>query len=207
MNKKRHIIGITGGSGSGKTQIVSALLKKFDPGVVAFISQDNYYLNRDSQPVDENGIKNFDTLNSIDFNSMSSDIDKMIKGVSIKQKLYTFNNPIVPESWMEVHPAPIIILEGLFVLSKTEILSKIDYKVFIDVPEMQRLRRRIKRDNIERGYDISDVLYRFDNHVTPAHNNFIEPCKSIADLIIYNSTSIEKSVEQLFNAIKMRIDF
>ncbi len=181
------MVGITGGSGSGKTYFLHQLLKGFSADEVCLISQDNYYRPREEQQIDHNGIHNFDLPEAIDYLQFIKDIEALHCGETIYRQEYTFNNPdIVPKS-LEFRPLPIIVIEGLFVLYFPDIVEHLDLKVFIEAKPHIKIKRRIMRDNIERGYDLDDVLYRYEHHVMPTYSKFIEPCKEEADFIIPNN--------------------
>jgi uridine kinase len=184
--KKPFIIGITGGSGSGKTLFLHSLIEQFTEEQVCLISQDTYYKARDAQPVDENGVKNFDLPESIDFEEYKNDILSLKNGIPIQREEYVYNNPNAKPKIITSKPAPVIIVEGLFVLYYKEIADLLDLKVFIDAKDYIKLKRRIIRDEQERGYDLEDVLYRYDNHVMPTYETYIKPHKRHADLIIPN---------------------
>lgn len=190
-----YVIGVSGASGSGKTLFINKLMRGFSKGEVCLISQDNYYRKRDEQPVDENGILNFDMPESIDIEAFLIDINKLMQGEKIIVKEYTFNNPGQPDKKIELNPAPVIILEGIFIFFIEKIRKLIDLKVFIDAQEHIMLKRRILRDNEERGYDLADVLYRYEKHVMPTFYKYILPYKSSCDLIINNNRSFEKAIE------------
>jgi len=192
---KPYIIGITGGSGSGKTLFIQKIMKNFSTEEVCFISQDNYYRSREEQPVDKNGIKNFDKPESIDINKFKNDIKKIMHGERFSIEEYTFNNPDLEPAIIEFIPAPIIILEGIFIFYIEEIGNLIDLKVFIDAREHIMLKRRIIRDNEERGYDLDDVLYRYENHVMPAFNSYILPYKENCDIIINNHSNFDEGIK------------
>jgi uridine kinase len=204
---KPYIIGITGGSGSGKTLFINKIMENFSNEEVCFISQDNYYRSREEQPIDKNGIKNFDKPESIDINKFKSDIKKVILGERLKIEEYTFNNPELEPVFIEFIPAPIIILEGIFLFHIKEVINLIDLKVFIDAREHIMLKRRIIRDNEERGYDLDDVLYRYENHVMPTFNTYILPYKENCDIIINNHTNFNEGIKVLrsyINALLQR---
>ncbi|MDH5597529.1 MAG: uridine kinase [Cyclobacteriaceae bacterium] len=204
---KPYIIGITGGSASGKTKIVSELANRFPKDQIAIISQDDYYLSEEEQPLDREGISNFDTLDSLDSKGLLDDLNKLLSGESISREKYNFNNPKVEVDSFEVHPAPVIILEGLFIFQFRELNELIDLKIFVDARDHVKIKRRIERDNIERGYDLDDVLYRYEHHVIPAYDRYIEPQKHIADLIIPNNRSFESAMEVLEIFIKNKINW
>ncbi|QCK16711.1 uridine kinase [Mangrovivirga cuniculi] len=204
--QKPFIIGITGGSGSGKTRFLNSLLKNFTDEEVCLISQDNYYRPRQEQPVDEAGVTNFDLPESIDHVLFAKHIEQLHQGEDVKKEEYTFNNDaLVPETLI-FKPAPVIVVEGIFVFHFPDVASKMDLKLFIDTKEHLMLKRRIIRDNEERGYDLDDVLYRFENHVGPTYEKYIAPYKSDADLIIPNITHFDSALEVITAFIKNKVN-
>lgn len=203
--KKPFIIGITGGSGSGKTLFLKKLLENFKKEEICLISQDNYYYPRGQQPKDENGVSNFDTTQSIDFESYAQDISTLREGKKVLKKEYTFNNPSIKPSMLEFNPAPIIVVEGIFVLYYRDIADLLDLKVFIDAKDHIRLKRRILRDNDERGYDLDDVLYRYERHVIPTYEKYIQPYKQESDLIIPNNSEFSKALSMLVAFLKTKV--
>lgn len=203
--KEPYIIGITGGSGSGKTYLLKCLLDAFKEGQICLVSQDNYYKSRDLQPVDEAGFHNFDTPSSIHYEDYLRDILTLKAGKSVQRIEYTFNNPDVSPQLLSFKPAPIIVLEGIFVFYDPNLLPLIDLKVFIDAHEHVKLKRRIIRDSIERGYDLEDVLYRYEKHVSPAYEKFIKPYKSEADIVIPNNDGFEKGLAVLVAFLKEQL--
>lgn len=196
------LIGITGGSASGKTMFLNSLLHRFNSDDICLISQDNYYLPRDQQPLDENGVKNFDTPQSIDHKAFASDLRKIKAGESFERLEYTFNNPKVAPKMLQFKPAPIVVVEGLFVMHFTEVSSLLDIKIFIDAKAHVKLKRRIVRDKMERGYDLDDVLYRFERHVMPNYDKYLKPLKEDADIIIPNNHNFDKALDVLSGFFK-----
>ncbi|MBS1507354.1 MAG: uridine kinase [Bacteroidetes bacterium] len=194
---KPYTIGITGGSGSGKTFFLQGLSAFFKPSEICLISQDNYYKPRDQQPIDENGIKNFDLPVSIDRESFLDDLLKLKAGQDVIKKEYTFNNPSAEPKQLEFKAAPILVVEGLFVQYFEEIAKELDLKIFIEAKDHVKLGRRIKRDQVERGYDIDDVLYRYQYHVMPIYESSIEPLKHYADLVIPNNSHFTNALDVL----------
>ena len=196
------LIGITGGSASGKTMFLNSLLHRFDQDDICLISQDNYYLPRDQQPLDENGVKNFDTPQSIDHKAFASDLRKIKAGEPFERLEYTFNNPGIAPKMLKFNPAPIVVVEGLFVMHFPEVNSLLDIKIFIDAKAHVKLKRRIVRDKVERGYDLDDVLYRFEHHVMPNYDKYLKPVKEEADIIIPNNHNFDKALDVLAGFLK-----
>ena len=200
-----YTIGFTGGSGSGKTFFINELASHFRPEEICLISQDHYYKPREVQFTDERGVQNFDLPSSIDKDDFAADILKLKSGQSITKKEYTFNNPKATPRLLEFRPAPILIVEGLFVQYFQEIVNELDLRIFIEARDYVKLTRRIRRDNEERGYDLNDVLYRYQNHVMPIYDSLIEPLKHQADLIIPNNDHFEHALHILVMALKSHL--
>ena len=205
MSIKPFLIGITGGSGSGKTRFLNGLLSKFLPNEVCIISQDNYYKPRDKQPVDKNGIKNFDLPESIDFEAYKRDIQLLKEGKEVIIKEYTFNNPDAKPKKIKLKPAPVIIVEGIFVLYYQPISQILDMKLYIDAKDYIKLIRRIVRDDKERGYDLDDVLYRYEHHVMPTYEKHIKPFKTEADIVIPNHKSYDSALDVIETYVRSKI--
>ncbi len=187
MIQKPYMVGITGGSGSGKTYFLHKLIENFATTEICLISQDNYYRPRDEQKIDKNGVHNFDLPEAIDTKQFIKDIAALHNGETIYRTEYTFNNPNKIPKMLEFRPLPIIIVEGLFSLYFPDIIAHLDLKIFIEAQSHIKIKRRILRDNIERGYDLHDVLYRYEHHVMPTYKKFIEPSKDEADFVIPNN--------------------
>ena len=204
MNKPLTI-GITGGSGSGKTYFLQGLASHFKPQEICFISQDNYYKPRDLQPKDELGVENFDLPESIDHLAFHADLLKLKSGQDVLKKEYTFNNPSAEPKMLEFKSAPIIVVEGLFIQYFKEIEQELDLKLFIEAQDHVKLGRRIKRDQKERGYDLDDVLYRYEYHVMPVYNSLIKPLKHEADLVVPNNSHFDRALEVVVCFLKARL--
>jgi len=205
MSSKPFIVGITGGSASGKTSFLRNLLNAFSEQEICLVSQDNYYKPREEQPIDENGIYNFDLPQSINAHEYARDIEKLCNGETVYRLEYTYNNPNIVPKTLIFKPAPIIVVEGIFVFYFSEIAKLLDLKIFIDAKEHIKLKRRIYRDQVERGYDINDVLYRYEKHVAPTYERYIEPFKNEADIIILNNSHYQKPLEMLVCYLKTKI--
>ncbi|WP_026210266.1 uridine kinase family protein [Flexithrix dorotheae] len=199
------LIGITGGSGSGKTYFLNKLLERVGKETVTLLSQDNYYRPMHLQKKDENGVENFDLPESIDDKWFAEDIAKLKAGKTIQLKEYTFNNPVVQPKTLVFKPSPVIIVEGIFVLHYPEVARQIDLKLFIEAKDMIKIKRRILRDNEERGYDLHDVLYRYEHHVMPAYEKYIGIHKRDADIVIYNDQKVNKALDVMETFIKSKL--
>jgi uridine kinase len=202
---KPLVLGIAGGSASGKTHFLKSLMAQFEPSEICLISLDNYYLPRHQLPVDSNGVTNFDMPESIDVDTFCKHIEDLRNGKMVQQKEYTFNNPDKEPTIITLLPAPVIVVEGIFVFYYTQIARLLDLKVFIDAKEFIKLKRRIVRDQIERGYDFQDVIYRYEMHVAPTYEKFILPFKEEADIVINNNSTIEKALQVLVAYLRSQI--
>jgi uridine kinase len=197
-----YTIGISGGSGSGKTHFIRSLSTYFKTGEICQISQDHYYKPIDQQLRDDRGVDNFDIPDSIDVEKLAADIRALKAGNTIVKSAYRFNNAQATPEQLTFQPAPIIIVEGLFVHYFPEIARELDLKIFIEAKDHIKLTRRIKRDNDERGYDLNDVLYRYQYHVMPVYESMIKPLQASADFIIPNNNRIDHAVELLARALR-----
>jgi uridine kinase len=203
MDKKSPFtIGITGGSGSGKTHFLKTLSAHFNEDDVCLISQDHYYKPLDQQVRDENGIENFDLPSSIDRKQFLADILQLKAGQILRKPEYTFNKPNSQPQILEFKPAAILIVEGLFVQYFEEVATLLDLKIFMEAKVHLKVARRIRRDQSERGYDVNDVLYRFEHHVMPVYESLIEPLKHNADFIIPNNNKVDVSARVIAGFLK-----
>jgi uridine kinase len=206
VNKVNHtLIGIAGGSGSGKTTFLRAIFERYNSSQVALVSQDNYYLPKSDQVIDKNGVTNFDLPTSIDRAHFFRDMVDLVQGKSIELLEYNFNNPALAPKTIFVHPAPIIIMEGLFVFHYEEIREQLDLMVYLDAHHESRLERRIRRDAVERGYPEHEVRYQWENHVRPAEKLYLEPYKSQAQLVVDNTHSFDDGLNSLLDFISGRL--
>jgi uridine kinase len=197
-----YTIGITGGSGSGKSFLVQALRSRFTETELAILSQDNYYRLREQQERDMEGVQNFDLPSSFVLDEFERDMKELIQGKTITRKEYTYNNSTATAGIVTVSPAPVILVEGLFVLSLPSVREMLDLKIFVDASDVVKVKRRILRDRVERNYPLEDVLYRYEHHVLPAYNQHIAPYRSEADVILNNNSSIDRALELLSGFIR-----
>ena len=201
MNNKPYVIGIAGGSGSGKTFFLRCFLNHFTQGEVCLVSQDDYYHRVGEMTAEENKLYNFDLPSTIDDALFTKDINALLAGDTVFKKEYTFNNSSAVPKILEIRSAPIIIVEGLFILHFKEIAELLDLKIFIDTEEDVALQRRLKRDLIERGYSEDDILYKWMNHVLPAYKEFLLPYKDECHKVIVNNTQVAEDIMKIAEEI------
>ncbi|NQX86963.1 MAG: uridine kinase [Flavobacteriaceae bacterium] len=189
------IIGIGGGTGCGKTTVVNEILNELPAGEVGIISQDSYYKDTSHLTYDERVKINFDHPRSIDFELLESHLKSLKKGNTISQPVYSFVQHNRTGDTIITHPRKVMIVEGILILTNPELRSMFDIKIFVHADSDERLIRRLKRDIKERGRDIDEVLSRYQSTLKPMHQQFIEPMKEYADIIIpnnkYNTVAID----------------
>jgi len=189
------IIGIAGGTGCGKSTVVNQILNQLPEGEVGVISQDSYYKDTSHLSFDERVKINFDHPRSIDFELLESHLKELRKGNDIHQPVYSFIKHNRTGDTILTHPRKVMIVEGILILTNPELRDMFDIKIFVHADSDERLIRRLKRDITERGRDIEEVLSRYQNTLKPMHQQFIEPMKEYADIIIpnnkYNTVAID----------------
>ncbi|WP_370000220.1 uridine kinase [Winogradskyella sp.] len=189
------IIGIAGGTGCGKTTVVNTLLNELPEGQVGVISQDSYYKDTSHLSYEERVKINFDHPRSIDFDLLVSHLEELKKGNAIDQPVYSFVKHNRTGDTISTKPRKVMIVEGILILTNPELRELFDIKIFVHADSDERLIRRLKRDITERGRDIDEVLTRYQNTLKPMHQQFIEPMKEYADIIIpnnkYNTVAVD----------------
>jgi uridine kinase len=178
------IIGIAGGTGSGKTTVVRKILERLPEGEVVILPQDSYYKDSSHLPLEERLEINFDHPDSIEFELLVKHLKDLRKGKQIEQPIYSYLTCTRAVETIPVNPCHVIIIEGILVLTNPELRKMMDLKVFVDADADDRLIRVINRDIVERGRSVNKVMERYENTVKPMHLQFIEPSKRFADLII-----------------------
>jgi uridine kinase len=186
--QKPFLIGITGGSGSGKTTFIARLREGLDESQVCYLSMDDYYRPLEDQKIDEAGVHDFDRPKSINEEDFVRDLKLLSRGKTVTRPEYTFNNTEAEPRIITFRPAPVIIVEGLFVFHYKKVRKMLDLRIFLHAKDNLKVVRRIKRDRIERNYDLADVLYRYEHHVLPSFEKYVEPYKEKADIIVNNNT-------------------
>jgi uridine kinase len=189
------IIGIAGGTGSGKTTVVNQILHELPADEVCVISQDSYYKQNDNLSYEERTKINFDHPKAIDFNLLVNHLKKLKSGEAIEQPVYSFITHNRTKDTLITHPRKVVIVEGILIFNNTELRDLFDIKIFVHADTDERLIRRIKRDIEERGRDVSEVITRYQTTLKPMHQQFIEPTKNYADIIIpndrYNTVAVD----------------
>lgn len=181
------IIGIAGGTGCGKTTVVNQILNELPEGEVGIISQDSYYKDTTHLSYEERININFDHPRSIDFDLLENHLKELKKGNSVHQPVYSFVKHNRTGDTMVTHPRKVMIVEGILILTHPELRKMFDIKIFVHADTDERLIRRLKRDISERGRDLDEVLSRYQNTLKPMHEQFIEPTKEYADIILPNN--------------------
>jgi uridine kinase len=189
------IIGIAGGTGCGKTTVVNTILNELPEGEVGIISQDSYYKDTSHLSFDERVKINFDHPRSIDFELLMEHLTILKTAKPIDQPVYSFVKHNRTGDTIKTHPRKVMIVEGILILSHPEIRDLFDIKIFVHADSDERLIRRLKRDINERGRNIDEVLNRYQTTLKPMHQQFIEPMKEYADIIIpnnkYNTVAVD----------------
>ena len=189
------VIGIAGGTGSGKTTVVHQLMNELPLTEVGIISQDSYYKETTNLSYDERTKINFDHPRSIDFELLTQHLKALKEGKTIEQPIYSFVTHNRTGDTIVTHPRKVMIVEGILILSNPELRELFDIKIFVHADSDERLIRRLRRDIAERGRDMDEVLNRYQTTLKPMHEQFIEPTKAFADIIIphdrYNTVAID----------------
>ena len=189
------IIGIAGGTGSGKTTVVQQIMNELPATEVGIISQDSYYRETTELSYDERVKINFDHPRSIDFELLAQHLQDLKEGKAIEQPVYSFVTHNRTGDIILTQPRKVMIVEGILILSDPVLRELFDIKIFVHADSDERLIRRLRRDITERGRDMDEVLNRYQTTLKPMHEQFIEPTKAFADIIIphdrYNTVSID----------------
>ncbi|MCB9170343.1 MAG: uridine kinase [Flavobacteriales bacterium] len=195
MHRGAYLVGIAGGSGSGKTTLVKALRQALPAGSVSVVSQDDYYHPREMQALDDQGHVNFDLPTAVDLDALARDLGDLVLGSAVHRQEYTFNQNGREARMVHVGPAPVVLVEGLFVLHHRPVRDLLDLKIFIEASIDTQLQRRLLRDERERGYGCEDVLYQWHNHVMPAYREYLEPHRHACDMHVVNEAGFERAVD------------
>ena len=199
------IIGISGGTGSGKTTVANRILESVSASEVAFIQQDSYYRNIKDLPLDYRQIANFDHPDALDNDLLVNHVRKLKAGEMIELPLYDFRTHMRLNETRRVEPKPIVIVEGILIFADPRLLEQMDIKVFVDTPDDIRFIRRLRRDIAERGRTVESVIEQYLVTVRPMHMQFVEPSKREADVIIPEGGHNLVSIDLLSGKIRERL--
>lgn len=201
-SKKPFIIGVAGGSGSGKTTVVENLIKVLGKKSVTFISHDDYYKNQDHLPIEERIKTNYDHPKALETDLLISQLGELIAGKEVQQPTYDFVNHTRSLKTVLLKPNPVIILEGILIFESKKLRNLFDLKVFVDTEDDIRVIRRIKRDIEERGRTFEYVVDQYLKFTKPMHNEFVEPNKRYADIIIPEGGENRVALDLLLTKVK-----
>ena len=199
------IIGICGGTGSGKTTIARAIVDSVGARNVILIEQDSYYKNLADMPLDERHQANFDHPEAIDFDILIGHIKRLKEGESIEMPLYDMVTHTRRNETETFEPKPVVIVEGILIFAEPRILSLLDVRVFVDTPDDLRLMRRLRRDITERGRSFERTLDQYERTIRPMHFEFVEPSKRHADIIIPEGSNTGVTVEFLCSMVREKL--
>lgn len=189
------IIGIAGGTGCGKTTVVNQIINELPNEEVGVISQDSYYNDLSHLNLEQRRKTNFDHPNSIDFTLLTKHLKLLREGKSVEQPVYSFLECNRIEKTILTHPRKVMIVEGILIMTNAKIRNMFDIKIFVHADTDERLIRRLKRDVNERGWNLDETLEKYQTVIKPMHDQFIEPTKEYADIIIpnnkYNTVAVE----------------
>ena len=197
------IIGITGGTGSGKTTIVNEVINLFDASEICLLSSDSYYKNNASLDFNQRDKLNYDIPEAIDFDLLNKHIDLLKQEINIDVPNYCFTTHLRLEKTTVVEPKKILIIEGILILTNKTLRDNINYSVFLDCPRDVRFQRRLERDIKERGRNYNDVINLFETRLDIMHSEFVEPHKKFCDLILNTNENI--NISPLINVIKKNL--
>ena len=197
------IIGITGGTGSGKTTIVNEVINLFDASEICLLSSDSYYKNNASLDFNQRDKLNYDIPEAIDFDLLNKHIDLLKLEININVPNYCFTTHLRLEKTTVLEPKKILIIEGILILTNKTLRDNINYSVFLDCPRDERFQRRLERDIKQRGRNYNDVVKLFETRLDIMHSEFVEPHKTFCDLILNTNDNI--NISPLINVIKKNL--
>ncbi|GMR70436.1 uridine kinase [Aerococcus viridans] len=200
--RKPIIIGVTGGTGSGKTTVTRKIIEEFGDVSLAYIPQDAYYKDQSHLTMDERVLTNYDHPFAFDNDLLSDHIRQLLDGQAVQMPVYDFTQHNRAEETIRVEPKEVIIIEGILIFSDNELRDLMDIKVFVDTDDDIRIIRRIKRDMAERGRSLDSIIDMYTSIVKPMHEQFIEPTKKFADIIIPEGGSNNVAIDLMTTKIR-----
>ncbi len=204
MGVKPYIIGVAGGSGSGKTYFARELQKKLGDDLCTIIYQDNYYIDQSHRFDGDGGSVNFDHPSSLDFDLLAQSLEKLKQGFAIEVPLYDFPTHKRKIETINCQPKKIILIDGILILDSQVVRNQLDEAIFFDTPEELRYQRRLERDVNERGRTPEGVKKQFDLQVKPMHNQFVEPSKMYAQTVVKDSGDYHEALEVFLNKLRQK---
>lgn len=199
------IIGICGGTGSGKTTIARSIVETVGEQNVVLIEQDSYYRNLSDMPLDERHQANFDHPDSIDSDMLVNHIMRLKQGLTVEMPLYDFKTHTRSDRIEMIQPKPVVLVEGILIFAEPRVLSLLDVRVYVDTPDDIRLMRRLRRDFTERGRSLERTLDQYARTIRPMHFEFVEPSKRHADIIIPEGGQTGVSVDFLCGLVREKL--
>ena len=203
MNSSSILIGIAGGTGSGKTSIANYLLKKFGSDQLIVIEQDSYYKNNSALSIDERNQQNFDHPDAIDIELFNKQLVSLLGGKSVEIPIYDFSIHNRRNQRQFVKPCKIIVIEGILTLYFDSLRKLMNIKVFVDTPDNIRFKRRLSRDVKERGRTIKSVTNQYEKTVKPMYDQFVKPSRDLADIIITDGVQNKEAIDALMSNINV----
>jgi uridine kinase len=200
------IIGICGGTGSGKTTIARAIVNSVGAKNVILVEQDSYYRNLADMPLDERHQANFDHPDAIDSDMLVNHLKRLKQGESIEMPIYDFVTHTRVDETEHIDPKPVVLVEGILIFAEARVLGLLDVRVFVDTPDDIRLMRRLRRDINERGRTFERTLDQYERTIRPMHFEFVEPSKRHADVIIPEGAQTGVSVEFLCSLVREKLN-
>lgn len=199
------IIGICGGTGSGKTTLARRIIEIVGREKVILVEQDSYYRNLADMPLDERRQANFDHLDAFDNGMLVNHLKRLKQGQPIEMPIYDYRNHVRSDEFDHLEPKPVIIVEGILIFAEPLVLDLLDVRVFVDTPDDIRFIRRLQRDITERGRTIDSVIAQYFATVRPMHHEFVEPSKRHADIIIPEGANTDIGIEFICSKIREEI--
>lgn len=199
------IIGICGGTGSGKTTIARSIVDAVGRERVVLVEQDSYYRNLADMPLDERHQANFDHPDSIDSDMLVNHLMRLKQGLRVEMPLYDFKSHTRSDQIEVIHPKPVVIVEGILIFAESRVLDLLDMRVFVDTPDDIRFIRRLRRDIAERGRTVESVIQQYYTTVRPMHFEFVEPSKRHADIIIPEGSQTGVTLELLCSMVREKL--
>ena len=201
------VIGIAGGSGSGKTTVQRRVMERFGPRRIALLDHDAYYRDLDHLAPEDRARFNFDHPDALETDLMVAHLDALLAGEAIEKPTYSFETHSRRDETETVEPRPVILVDGILVLAEPTLRERMDVKLYVDAPDDVRLMRRIERDLHERGRSIDSILDQYRRTVRPMHLEFVEPSKRHADVIIprggRNTVAIDMVLARVQSLLEM----